>query len=101
MDNDELSESLDELENEGGEIALSYEWGTGASRHRNNAADVKERILADFRAMEAENARLRAALEQMEWIENDMGAYHCPWCYGDEPNHEAECPYKAVMRDEA
>jgi uncharacterized protein YydD (DUF2326 family) len=48
--------------------------------------------------LEAEVTRLRAALEQVEWETYDVtGETCCPWCYGDEPNHEADCPRQAAL----
>jgi len=56
-------------------------------------------------ALEAENARLREALEAVEWFESNDGyrtVYVCPWC--DEPEefgHTADCKRQAALTDTA
>jgi len=63
---------------------------------------VMECYKADARIaeLEADNAKLRAALEMVEWVSDGEGWSRCPWClryeeYGD--GHEDNCVRQALL----
>ena len=60
--------------------------------------------LADFARLRAENERLRAALEAVEWLRTGHGGARCPSCgyyFGelDHKRHSHDCPLAAALND--
>ena len=52
-------------------------------------------------ALEAENARLRAALERVEWVEHD-GWHLCAWCGSEDwEGHAPDCAWQAALAQTA
>ena len=50
--------------------------------------------------LEAENARLRAALEAVEWALDGLGDYRCPWCgawRSDDHGHRPDCQRQLAL----
>ena len=60
---------------------------------------------AEAERLQAENARLRAALEAVEWVWNDRWELlACPWCDAmckveKKGTHESDCQRQAALGD--
>lgn len=56
--------------------------------------------------LEAENIRLRAALEAVEWLwigqqdQNHPTDLICPWCKEKKPGHASDCARQAALSPE-
>ena len=51
-------------------------------------------------ALRAENERLRAALETVEWTWKEFypeGSWYCPWCDGESFIHAPDCPRQVAL----
>ena len=57
---------------------------------------------ADNDDLKAESARLRAALEQVEWIHNYSEVLICAWCKGYKhgDGHKPDCARQAALTPE-
>jgi hypothetical protein len=52
----------------------------------------------DFEALMSEVARLRAALEAVEWVADDAGFRFCPWCESSEQSgHFFDCQRQRTL----
>jgi hypothetical protein len=49
--------------------------------------------------LEAENAKLRSALEQVEWVGEACGVFgECPWCLNDRlEGHKLDCARQSAL----
>jgi hypothetical protein len=54
-------------------------------------------------AAQAENARLRAALESVEWVQSpsEIEDDYCPWCLSDKPDHTDTCLRQSALHPSA
>ena|SRR5262245_9749180 len=49
---------------------------------------------------EAERDRLRAVVEQVEWVYHDAGYCECPWCHNTpEETHKPDCVRQAALSE--
>jgi hypothetical protein len=50
--------------------------------------------------LKAENTKLRAALEQVEWVGESCGVFgECPWCLNDRAEgHTSDCARQSALR---
>jgi len=97
------------LEAENTQLMLDLESLTprGSEFHNDPArcvAWVRERLsgvieqVQKRKAAEAENERLRAALEAVEWVTHTgSGGQRCPWCQGIYLEHELDCMRQAAL----
>jgi len=66
-----------------------------------------EKMGAVIVELQAENARVRGALEMVEWVEGDeplersggMNEAVCPWCDVAYPKHAPDCQRQAALED--
>jgi hypothetical protein len=94
--NDTLTRDIEDCRRVGETI------GSIVESHIQYAAKADARAEA-AEALKAENAKLRAALEQVEWVYKSHVRDNstCPWCDGD-PNdgHKPDCVRQAALRQE-
>ena len=63
---------------------------------RNALSDQLDNLRNVNAGLRKENARLRAALEAVEWIGNPP---YCPWCYASQNSrHSDGCQHQAALR---
>lgn len=65
----------------------------------NNAWYALQNAAEEIDALAAENARLRALVEQVEWVYTGETTWVCPWCNGEKyaGGHAADCPRQAAL----
>jgi hypothetical protein len=86
-----------EAENAKLKVQLSEEYRDWMKEQCNEDCRYGERLYAEVKA---ENAKLRAALEQVEWVDDGCGWPHCPWCEKpmyDGLEHEPTCARQVAL----
>ena len=61
--------------------------------------DERDALTAKIETLTAENARLRALVEHVEWVYTGETTWVCPWCNGEKyaGGHAADCPRQAAL----
>jgi hypothetical protein len=96
-ENEKLKEELENARK------LSRAWGKLARHYRasfNSHIGSAFRLAIEHDGIKAENNRLRAALEAVEWIEVDLWRLCCPWCGSDKSKaHKPDCQRQLALKE--
>ena len=68
-------------------------------RSLGGSVEREESVRTAIRTVMAENAKLRAALEQVEWVPDSQGWIVCAWCDNfQEHGHKPDCVRQSALR---
>jgi len=68
-------------------------------RSLGGSVEREESVRTAIRTVMAENAKLRAALEQVEWVWETREEYYCPSCNAERTDgHLSACQLKAALK---
>ena len=54
-------------------------------------------LIAEVERIQAENVLLRAAIEAVDWMDNNGAPRYCTWCGKDEPYHWSDCQRQVAL----